>query len=353
MGERLLWVGTYTRDSEPAGCGVGVYLAWMDTESGRLGGGGAAVEAVGPSFLAMHPDGGKVYAVSERMEGALSWFAAGEGWASVTLGEAPTRGAAPCHVLVHPAGKHVIAANYFSGSVSVHSIEGDAAPGAAVALLEGEGSGPVPGRQEGPRAHSTAIAPGGRHLLIADLGADVLRVHPFDADDPEPVGEALEPVRLDPGTGPRHMAVHPAGFLYVSGELDARVHVLQWDQDKASAWSLGAYEASQYDGEVEAVYPSEIALSATGERLYVANRGADTVTTFAVEEGGASLRFMAEYPTGGKWPRHFAVTSGHVVVANQLSGTVTSMPIDEEGVAGEAVDRLSIPDPACVLPVGE
>lgn len=349
MSERLLWVGTYTRDSEPVGRGVGVYLAWLNTRTGRLGGGSAAVEASGPSFLAMHPDGAKVYAVSERAEGALSWFAAGEGWASVTLGETPTGGGSPCHVMVHPAGRHIIASNYADGSVSVHPIDGDSTPGAAVARLAGKGSGPVEDRQAGPHAHSTAMGPEGRYLLIADLGADVIRVHPFDPDAPEPVGEERDPIRLEPGTGPRHMAVSPAGFVYVAGELDARVHIVRWG---ATAEVLGAVEASQAKGE-EAVYPSEIALSASGQRLYVANRGADTVTTFAVEEGGASLRFLEEVETGGEWPRHFAVVDSHIVVANQNSGTITSLPIDGSGVAQAPIDRLSVPDPACILPAGE
>jgi len=52
-------------------------------------------------------------------------------------------------------------------------------------------------------------------------------------------------------------------------------------------------------------YPSEIELSADGRFLYVANRGADCITAFEVADDG-TLRVIADVPSGGTWPRHFA-----------------------------------------------
>ncbi|GAA1083429.1 lactonase family protein [Nocardiopsis composta] len=349
MSERPLWIGTYTPGSEPEGRGAGVHTARLDTRTGELTGGGPGIGAVGPSFLALHPDGNRLYAVAERADGGLACFAAGPGGPAGPLWQAGTGGGSPCHVLVHPAGRHVIAANYADGSVSVHAAGGDA-PGETVARITHTGSGPVADRQAGPHAHSTALAPGGRHLLIADLGTDELRCHPFDPDRPDPVGPAAVAARLAPGAGPRHIAVHPSGHLYVAGELDARVHVLRWDPQTARALPVSSAEA----GTAGSAYPGEIALSPVGDRLYVSLRGPDTVAVFAVQDGGATLRHLADVPTGGAWPRHFALVGGHLVAANQNSGTITALPLDPgTGVPGAPVSELAVPDPACVLPAAD
>lgn len=60
-GEKL-WVyfGTYTRaDSK------GIYRAEFDTSTGQLSEATVAAETKNPSFLAIHPDGKHLYAVSE------------------------------------------------------------------------------------------------------------------------------------------------------------------------------------------------------------------------------------------------------------------------------------------------
>ncbi|MUL42570.1 lactonase family protein [Streptomonospora sp. PA3] len=349
---RLLWIGTYTPDSDPEAAGSGIHRAWLDPGTGALTGGEAAAKATSPSFLAAHPDTGVLYAVSEGEQGAVAGFAVrpsdGGGPPELAgLGGAPTGGASPCHVLVHPAGRHVITANYADGRVGVHPLAESGAPREAVAVLEHSGGGPDPARQEGPHAHSAAIAPGGGHLLVADLGTDELRCHAFDAGAEEPVGPPSVAARLAPGAGPRHLAVHPGGHVYVAGELDSRVHVLAWDADRARAVPVSAVDATGFEG---SNHPGEIALSPDGERVYVSNRRADTIATFEIADGGAALHRIAETPCGGAWPRHFALTDGHLVVANQRSAQLSSLRLDADGIPADTGHRLAVGDPACVLP---
>ncbi|MFD0800915.1 beta-propeller fold lactonase family protein, partial [Streptomonospora algeriensis] len=52
---RLLWIGTYTPDSDPRAAGEGIHRAWLDPATGALSGGEAAARTAGPSFLAAHP----------------------------------------------------------------------------------------------------------------------------------------------------------------------------------------------------------------------------------------------------------------------------------------------------------
>ncbi|GAA4891463.1 lactonase family protein [Streptomonospora salina] len=353
---RLLWIGTYTPGSDPEATGEGIHRAWLDPATGRLHGGAAAARTAGPSFLAAHPRGGVLYAVNEVGRGTVEAFAVetDDGGAPVltALGGVPTGGASPCHVLAHPGGDRVVTANYADGRVSVHPLAADTgAVREPDVVLAHTGAGPDPERQEGPHAHSAAIAPGGRHILVADLGTDELRCHTFDPAAVRPVGPVgplAVAAHLPPGTGPRHMALHPDGRVYVAGELDSRVHVLSWDAERARAAPVADAAASGHEGPN---HPGEIALSPDGERLYVSNRGADTIATFEITGGGTGLRRIAETPCGGAWPRHFALTDGHIVVANQKSAELSSLRLDDRGVPEDTGHRLAVGDPACVLPV--
>ena len=63
---RLLYVGTYTPDSEPPGEGEGIHRVRFDPETGEFTDGGVAAKATGPSFLALKEDPPTLYAVNER-----------------------------------------------------------------------------------------------------------------------------------------------------------------------------------------------------------------------------------------------------------------------------------------------
>jgi 6-phosphogluconolactonase (cycloisomerase 2 family) len=340
---RLLLVGTYTPDSDPPGEGQGVHRVWFDPMTGEMADGGVAAPTPGPSFLAYREDPPTVYAVNERAKGTLTSFRIDADAALTELHQVPTGGGSPCHVLATATA--VTVSNYADGVVAVYGLAPDGSAAEGAAEFAHTGSGPVTDRQEGPHAHS-AVAVDSRHTLVADLGTDELRV----VRDGEQTGTIV----LPPGTGPRHAAV--AGeYVYVAGELDSRVHVLRWDGDTATAEYLGSEHAT---GERAAgtSFPGEIL--AHRDRVYVSNRGADTISTLAVRDGGARLEHLADTPAGGAWPRNFTVVRGHrdepdhLVVAAQHGDSLAALLIDARtGVPADTGHRLAVPAPACVLPV--
>ena len=94
-------------------------------------------------------------------------------------------------------------------------------------------------------------------------------------------------------------------------------------------------------------HPSEITVSPDGRFAYLANRGNDTITTFAVDEEVPAA--IDEVPKGGEFPRHFALAGPWMYVANERSHSVTVLRLDD-GVprpTGLAVETLA---PTCVLP---
>jgi 6-phosphogluconolactonase len=333
----LVYFGTYTR-----GPSKGIYVSRFDAATGVLGEPALAAESVNPSFLAVHPTGRYLYAVNEvdslegKPGGAASAFAIDGRGALRLLNQASTRGTGPCYVSLDRAGKHVLVANYGGGSVAVLPVSGDGRLAEASAFVQHEtleAGAPKPKR---PHAHSIDIEPSGRFALVADLGLDRVYVYRLT-----PQG-ALQPgappfASLDPGAGPRHVAIHPSGrHVYVLNEKQMTVDVFQFDagegtlthRQKLSSLPEGVAVAQGFSGAEILVHPS-------GRWLYASNRGHDTIAAFAIDPEQGTIRLVAHAAMDGQIPRGFGIDpSGRWLIAgNQRSDTVSVFRID--GASGK------------------
>lgn len=336
---RLVYLGSYTPDSSAPGTGTGITVYRQDPVSGELDPAGDATPVSGPSFLAWHPTGRFLYAVTERRDGSVNAYAV-DGAALRPLGARPTGGVDPCHLSVDPTGRYLVTANYGSGSVTVHPIATDGSLGDRVDLVQHKGSGPVTDRQEGPHAHQARFDPAGRYVLVNDLGADTITAYRLEG------GKLAEAARtaLPPGTGPRHLAFGAGDRVYLAGELSSTVTALSYDAASGALTVLGAARTTEHEGDN---FPSEIATSADGRYVYVANRGANTVGVLAAEPAG--VRLVGEVATGGDWPRHLVLLGDFLYVANQNSDGVGIFRVDGDTGVPEPAGALAVPSPACLL----
>src|SRR5690606_6787630 len=152
------------------------------------------------------------------------------------------------------------------------------------------------------------------------------------------------------GAGPRHLVFHPDGqHVHVAAELTSEVLTFGYDAERGALELLGT-APSTYEplSENEMNYPSEIALSEDGRFCYVANRGRDTIGV--LEVSGATLRPVAEMPTGGSWPRHLVVVGRFLYVANQHNDTLTHFALDAETGVPEQVSSILVHSASCILP---
>ena len=336
----LVYVGGYTGDK--GGEAEGIALLRRDPASGVLTRLGVAARTPSPSFLAQHPTLPILYAVNElESDGTISAFTAGEDGRLAPLAVQPTGGSDPAHLSVTPDGRFLLVANYTSGSVAVHPLDPEGAPGERSDLLDLVGAGPDPERQEGPHAHM--VLPDRDCVLIADLGAD--RVWRARLDPVSGRLVMLAPaVTAKPGTGPRHLRLAPHGTMLLVGELAAN---LSWYRPAAdgSLELAGEVASSARSG---TNYPSEITMGPDGRFVYVANRGPNTVSAF--EWDGERATPIAEVPTGGDWPRHMILLGDHLYVANERSHTVTTLRIDpDSGVPAPQGEPTAEASPTCLL----
>lgn len=80
--------------------------------------------------------------------------------------------------------------------------------------------------------------------------------------------------------------------------------------------------------------PSWLALSADGQRLYSADEGAGTVSSYARAPGGA-LRLLGAVASGAGGPVHLSLHPGgrHLLVSHYGGATLAVLPLDAEGRA--------------------
>jgi 6-phosphogluconolactonase len=348
----IAYVGTYTQ-----GISRGIYA--FGYNRGVLRPAGLAAETVSPSFLAMHPGGGVLYAVNESRRyrgmansGSVSAFTIDPATAKLTLlNTVASRGADPCHLVADGTGRWLFVANYSGGSLAVLPIREDGSLGEASQLIEHAGAARAdPQRQEMAHVHSVDLSPDNRFLYVSDLGLDTIFVYRLDAATG--TLSELAAVRTQPGRGPRHIAFSPDyRFLYSFGELDASVTLYSHDTGTAEMREIQSV-SSLPPGFRGPRSGAEIAMDRSGRFLYASNRGHDSIAIFSIDAARGLLRACGHASTMGRTPRHFAIDPDgtHMLAANQDSSTIVAFRIEpRSGALTPVGDPVAAPDPACIL----
>lgn len=304
-----------------------------------------------PSYVVTHPNGKWLYAVSETAggEGGGVWSLAFDHAARTIqpINQQLSGGDYPCHLTSDATGKWLFVANYGTGSASVFPIRADGSLGEATDRVQHQGKGPNEQRQEGPHAHSTTLTPDNRFAIVADLGIDQLVVYAFDSLNGKLSLHAQVPARA--GAGPRHLAFHPTGrILYVVNELANTVAV--YDHDAVDSKLTERQTLDTLPPGAPENTAADIHISSAADRVYVSNRGHNSIAVFAVLSDGQLERVGIE-SCGGDFPRNFALAPGgqYMLVANQNSGDVSVLPLGNgTKEIGAPVTHVSVPGASCV-----
>ncbi|MEU6309530.1 lactonase family protein [Streptomyces sp. NPDC047014] len=342
-GEHRAYIGSFT-----SGGGRGVTVATVCAATGALTPLSVAA-AEDPSYLALAPDAGVLYAVNETERGAVSAFRTTAGGLAPLGAPVPVGGSGPTHLSL--AGGRLLTANYTSGSLSSLPLTAEGAPAGPARVLTHRGSGLDADRQDAPHAHQVLPDPSGRWVLGVDLGTDTVRVCALDPGSGEPAVHTETVLRA--GTGPRHLVFHPGGEVaYVLHELEPQMTVCRWNPTAgrlepvmevpvASAGASGAVRA----------YPSAVVASPDGRFVWAAVRGADTLVTFSLADGPEKPLLTGTVDCGGQWPRDLAAdpSGRRLYAANEHSGDVTWFDVDPLTGRPHRAGSLAVPAATCVL----
>ena len=333
-------VGDYTRMGGP---GVALIERRSDDSLALLS---ATVGLQEPTWAQPASNGTAIYSLGNNaVEGenggcAASYERVGDTLKLVSMRS--TNGLAPCHMTESPDGRFLYVANYLGGSVAVFPIEGNAL-GARIQLVQHEGHGPNEKRQESAHVHFTAFKPGTRQLFVVDLGIDAVMI--YRADPETGLLTLDERVDVPAGLGPRHL-IFRDDMMYVAHELGGAVSAFRRAE---SGWKLEQTLSTlpeDWQGE-----NTVAAIRIFRDRLYVSNRGHNSIAEYRLLENGL-LERVRIFTVFGDFPRDFVVLDdGRILVANQESGDIRLLDPSNDAIR-QIGEPLPVGGAVCICPAG-
>jgi len=269
------------------------------------------------------------------------------------LNSQPSEGMGPCHLSVHPSGKYLFTANYNSGSIAVHPINGDGSLSSASDVIQHTGSGPDKERQESAHAHFICPDPQGSYVLAVDLGMDKIMNYTFDITSGELHPNPHQPFfKTKPGAGPRHLDFHPSeNHLFILNELNGTIIACRYDTGKGVMSEINTLNTLQDDfsgfnkSAAIRVHPG-------GHFVYASNRGdLNSIAAFSIKEDGSIAKVQIQ-DGGINWPRDFNIdpTGQFLLAENQRGNNIVVFKIDpSSGKIIPTKNELKISQPTCIV----
>jgi 6-phosphogluconolactonase len=197
------------------------------------------------------------------------------------------------------------------------------------------------------------VDPTNRFAYVADLGLDKVLVYRFNADKGSLVANDPPFASVEPGAGPRHVAVHPNGrFVYVINEISVTVTAFGRDTERGSLTALQTISTLPPGQAVEPGFSTaDVQVHPSGAFLYGSNRGHDSVVVFAIDEKSGRLTHVENTPTQGSTPRGFGIdpSGSYLLAANQRSDSVIVFRIDKQtGRLTPSGHTIEVGTPVCV-----
>lgn len=348
-----VWIGTGNVTESR-----GIYHCELNTDNGKLTQPKLAAEISGPGFLSLHPGGKVLYAVgSLDKTDVVAAYTVNDGTLTL-IDREPIGDGGATHVSVDPTGRVLLTAQYGGGSVASFKLNDDGSIAGRASLVNHEGgSGVVAGRQNSSHAHWTGFSPDNRFAFVPDLGLDKVMIYAIDHDTAEltPHGHAKVPA----GGGPRHMKFHTSGkWAFVLNELSLSITVFDYDAESGKMTPMQTVPtvAKQLLAKEQFKSASEIRVHPSGQFVYSANRGHDTISVFRVNQSSGELSPIEIENARSVTPRGFNLDpSGRwLVAAGQDSHTLVSFVVNQ-GTGELQYNRslVFVPAPICVLFVAE
>ncbi|GGC43533.1 hypothetical protein GCM10010974_27380 [Brevibacterium sediminis] len=315
----LILIGSRTTEQRHAR-GVGV-SSWSRSGSQRPWTYLANLPLTNPSWLtagdpgivyALHGDGHHVSALRCDPEGMLSLTS------TLDCG-----GSNPVHAVV-TTDRRLIIANYASGTLAALPIDDDGSLGEVDSVVDLNSLGQSRGASES-HPHQILLTDDG-FAYVPDKGTD--RVFTIDLNRSTP--RVIDVLTFESGTGPRHAifdVCHPSR-LHLVGELDSTLRTCEIKESHSlspvAVSSTLPGESWGHDSTAAGIVGVR---TTSGSRIYVSNRGDDSLAAFLVTQDGAPKAAGFE-KCSGRTPRFITVIDDQLVTAHEDSDSVSVSDIN-------------------------
>jgi 6-phosphogluconolactonase (cycloisomerase 2 family) len=346
-----LLVGAY---SDGTTAGISVYD--FNTQTGDYEYLSDIKGVVNPSYLVVSPDEQFVYSVNETSDGAVSAFRFDKESAAFSfLNSQLTEGADPCFIQINKEKTFIVTANYSGGSLSVFPLneDGTIKPIAQSIQMNVFAEGH---KSSGSHIHTVAFSPDETGLWVTDLGKDKIYKFNIQADANETflIQDEEKTTDLEPGSGPRHLALHPnEEYLYSINELAGTITAFEQANGQLSAIQ---YIASDTTSGTRKKGSADIHISADGQFLYASNRlKADGIAIFSINPENGALTTIG-YQETGIHPRNFILSPNgkFLLCANRDSNNIQIFAVNPEtGLLQDTGKQIQLDKPVCLKWIGK
>ena len=297
----------------------------LDSETGKLSLSDQVELSAQPYQLCMDPQRRYLYQQlrDEGYSGVASFRIDPASGGATQIGEVELEADA-CYVATDHTGRFLLAAYLIPGMVTVHPIGDD-----------GAAHGPPTDRRETEiYAHSIQTDPSNRFAFVPHVKpTDSIHQFRFDPNRGRLTPSTVARIETEPGYGPRHYVFHPTlDVVYFNAEQASAVSVFHLDR------SSGHLELLQHvttlpDGFEGTNSTASVRVHPSGNMVYVANRGHDSIAMFSVQPETGLLSPLGRVPSEPV-PRPIAITAdGRFFFAgSDESGRLSSYRIDAQGL---------------------
>ncbi|HBY4425402.1 TPA: lactonase family protein [Klebsiella pneumoniae] len=310
------WVGTYNPNGE------GLYRFTVDAKTGALRDKTLVSSLPNVAQLTVSRDGKTLYAASEVEKGVVQAWRIEKNGELTALSQVASGGAGPVYLSLTPDGKHLLVANYVSGSTAVLPVQEDGSLAEAVDRHQDEG----PAGAERPAAAVEGS------FAISDHNGP--HAHMIAASSP--------------GAGPRHFVFTPQGDgLWLINEEASTLTFYHLDK-QSGLLREGKTVSALPEGYKGTSFAAGLVLSNDGKQLYVANRLHNSIAHFTVLADG-SLSHQEDIWTRGDYPRTLTLDNQGqwLYVMNQRSDNITRFSVaPKDGKLTFASDYTPVGSPS-------
>ena len=351
---KFAYVGHYTTPKRDAETAKGIEVFAIDEKGGwNLI---QTVELLNPSYLALDSKKRFLYACQGDGTTVTAFSIDNKTGTLTQLNTAETTGKNGVHLALSPDDRFLAVANYSGGSVDMFAVNADGTLGERTGTFKSGGETGVLKSQTGSWPHYVEVTD--TYVVVPDKGHDVVHVLKYDDKTGELKPNDAPTMYSRPGTGSRHMSLHPTlPYAYVIEECDNAITVCKWEADK------GVLTPVQWVPLVPDTYfythrgtgeegGAAIHVAPSGDYVYGTQRGLNVIGTFGVDKATGFLKPVGWESTRGERPRFFTFdpSGSTVFVANQLGDNIAAFSADKTGGALQYLgDVVKTDCPVCIV----
>jgi len=274
----------------------------------------------------------------------------------------------PVHLAVEPATGTLMTAAFYHGpddatespgaGVVVLTVAPDTCEIKVAAFTATTGHSVNPARQGTSHVHSTMwdlTDKKNMRFFACDLGTDSIIV--FEVSPQAAAITETSRYHAPPGSGPRHMAMHPTlPVAYLVSEMANSITVFTVDPSHGNLTPVQNISLLPNDHDSGFSKAAEIVITKDGSTVIASNRGvsgikdpANMLFVYKVDQITGHLTETQREPSGTRFPRGIALSPGDktLVVASQGTSSFTTFDLAEGALkpSKPAVDVMGVPNP--------